>query len=189
MLLVPTNHTIQFVIGGSVARSLNVIRCQCILSKDMPHANSFHQVLFSTKTSTPSSMAMLLVRYKSSSARFGTKTQTSLTTEISNRDGGFDDSRGPCLWPVLVRTCMVNHETLQVMWDPSPHSKHMQKSLDIKLLAGAKWWVSVQLSLFRLCLLSFFFFNLSMVYPGLVFLDCFAMICSHCISHNPSLFF
>ena len=83
----------------------------------------------------------------------------------------------------------ANHETLQVMWDPSPHSKHMQKSLDIKLLAGAKWWVSVQLSLSRLCLLSFFFFNLSMVYPGLVFLDCFAMICSHCISHNPSLFF
>ena len=31
------------------------------------------------------------------------------------------------------------------------------KSLDIKLLAGAKWWVSVQLSLSRLCLLSFFF--------------------------------
>lgn len=111
-----------------------------------------------------------------------------LSTQPSSKA---NNSRGPCLWPVLVRTCMVNHETLQVMWDPSPHSKHMQKSLDIKFLAGAaNWWVSVSATLsFPSLSLKFFVFNLSMVYPSLVFLDCFAMICSHCISHNPSLFF
>ena len=76
-----------------------------------------------------------------------------LSTQPSSKA---NNSRGPCLWPVLVRTCMVNHEALQVMWDPSPHSKHMQKSLDIKFLAGANWrCLSVQLSLSRLCLLSF----------------------------------